>query len=162
MCYRWTSYTWLLSSTSNPINTSILLLLIMEGHSTCYRWTDWLTVHCPSEGYDSNEFLWANVGPLILVFEYCMLEYPPSKLDCRKSLSLRKCSFYQPIWRRNLLILFYFYFFLHILWKVISGTFRESKMMVNFTPKCFLHMREKQKLCEICIIHYNHYTIFVW
>ena len=42
------------------------------------------------------------------MFEYDMLEYPPSKLDCRKSLSLLKCSFYKPIWRRNLLILFYF------------------------------------------------------
>ena len=41
------------------------------------------------------------------MFEYDMLEYPPSKLDCRKSLSLLKCSFYKPIWMGNLLILFY-------------------------------------------------------
>ena len=41
------------------------------------------------------------------MFEYDMLEYPPSKLVCRKSLSLLKCSFYKPIWFGNLLILFY-------------------------------------------------------
>ena len=41
------------------------------------------------------------------MFEYCLLEYPPSKLDCRKAHSLLKCSLNQPIWKRNLLILFY-------------------------------------------------------
>ena len=40
------------------------------------------------------------------MFEYRILEYPPSKLNCRISHSLLKCSFYKPIWMGNLLILF--------------------------------------------------------
>ena len=38
---------------------------------------------------------------------YGMLEYPPSKLECRISHSLLKESYCTPIWMGNLLILFY-------------------------------------------------------
>ena len=61
MCYRRTSYTWLSSATSNPIQSILSddhTYLNTEGHSTSYRWTECLTLHCSIEG--SSGYIYIN------------------------------------------------------------------------------------------------------